>query len=66
MRLKPGAEGAEGLETRAVAKGWTVARVKGGGREAWVVARVGEGITGPSSLGLGDVQRFGSPVAGGR
>ena len=27
---------------------------------------MGWGITGPSSLGLGDVQRFDSPVAGGR
>jgi hypothetical protein len=31
-----------------------------------VVARVREGITGLSTLGLEDVERFDSPVAGGR
>merc|ERR1719507_1886020 len=59
------ARGGEGLEGKAIARGWTVVRVKEGVKESWLVARVGEGIAGPSSLNPGDVASFSSPFTSG-
>ena len=59
------ARGSEGLEGKAIARGWTVVRVKEGVKECWLVARVGEGISGPSSLNPGDVASFASPFTSG-
>ena len=36
--------------------------MEGGGGENWLVARVGEGLAGSSSLGVGDVIQFTSPL----
>ena len=59
------ARGGEGLEGKAIARGWTVVRVKEGVKDCWLVARVGEGISGPSSLNPGDVASFVSPFTSG-
>ena len=59
------ARGDVGLEGKATARGWTVVRVKEGGKDCWLVARVGEGIAGPSSLNPGDVASFSSPFTSG-
>ena len=50
----------------AVARGWTVHRIvdKHSGAEGWLVLRVGEGITGVSSLAVGDVVNFDTMVTG--
>ena len=36
--------------------------MEGGGGESWLVARVGEGLAGSSTLGVGDVLQFTSPL----
>ena len=36
--------------------------MEGGLSESWLVARVGEGLAGSTSLGVGDVLQFTSPL----
>ena len=53
-----------GSSLETAARGWTVVRAWHQDKEAWLVARVGEGIMGAGSLQLGDVADFDSLVTG--